>query len=898
MKLLRMSPLLIGAAFCPGWACAAAAQSIFVEDFASNPAASTVSVRSQGRKGLRILMGYSGAGPGFPINAAGASVTLTVNGANHNCNFNVITPVNESDCGFVATRFDNTALHPSADAVEIFFRGDFPAGASITETLSGVKAADGTVQADPGTVSFSADNGGVRTTASIELAYDISGSMSLPIAATTDASAKRRIDALKDAANELYLLLNAHAVVGDKVGQLFFSTDVSPGGGVLVPANDTTQISALQNNLAVQQPTNSTAIGKALLAGQTGLAGDSNTQQYLFVFSDGEQNEPPLVDYPVPPAGPITVGGAPIPAKVKVCTITMGTQTASGYSLQDQMSVVGCPHQHSLFVNADDPTFAQADLDSYFTQEIITALGGDKLEIVKDATGSLASGTVTETFHANTLDQTMSILLSWNTGRQIRPSLTLIAPDGTVVDLTGRVTFTTNIALVSLHFPLTQSGATVNPKGIWKLGIQGSTAVASLGPLNYHLLVVNDNGSLNTDASLDVQDPGTGEPIPIKVTVKDGTTDVSGATVSAVLLGPANGLGDILAKAADPSGTPPPTGDILGSAAQGKLQLLLSDPAFIALLKNQSLPIVPLSDAGHPGTYTGTFTQALKEGHYQFFINISGTTAANGDFDRARKLTVFVRPKPDPGKTDFVVVSRVTQANGTVLVHLKATPRDRFGSFLGPDYLPNLSITCTPCTVSVLIGDDLHGSYDVTYQLASASVNPTVGLVIMGQTVFHSPLSNLPGSGTGYGNGRFALSFHIGGTFGTGGTLTGTSSSVSVGGDFEYRLPHGLSLETYLGYDRFTANIGDEHIVNLTERLRYTYGVARLRPFVFFGLGGYFADGVVESNSGGLNTGGGLQYWVKPHLAVEGAYTFHDDFSLGNGNARYSTGTLGLRWVF
>jgi hypothetical protein len=823
-----------------------------------------------------------------------------VNGTIHNCNLNVVTPVNDGDCGFTAARFDNSALHPSADTVEIFFRGDFPAGASVTETINGVVAGDAanTVQTVPGTVTFSANNGSVRTTASIELAFDISGSMSLPIAATTDASAKRRIDALKDSANELYMLLNAHAVVGDKVGQLFFSTDVTPGGAVLMPANDSSAISALQNGLAPQQPTLNTAIGKAVLAGQTGFVGDSNTQQYLFVFSDGEQNEPPLVDYPVPAAGPITVGGATIPPKIKVCTITMGTQTAVGYSLQDQMSVVGCPSGHSLFVNASDPTFAQSNLDTYFTQEIITALGGDKLEIVKDVTGTAASAAATETFHANSLDQTMSILVSWNTGRENRPQLTLTAPDGTMIDLTGRVTLAPNIAFINLHFPLTQGGSPINQKGLWQLGIKPVTLTTQAVPLNYHLIVVNDNGSINTDASLDVQDPGTGEPIPIKVTLKDGATDVTGATVSAVLLGPDNGLGDILAKAADPSGTPTPTGDILGSAAQGKLQLLLSDPAFLALLKNHSLPVVPLSDAGHSGTYTGTFTGALKEGHYQFLININATTPANGPFDRARQLTVFVRPKPDPAKTDFVMISRVVQAGGTVLVHLRATPRDRFGSFLGPDYLPHLNITCTPCTVSVPIGDDLHGSYDVTYQLASASVDPTVGLVILGQTVFNSPLSHLSGSGTAYGAGKFALSFHIGGTFGTSGALSGTSSSISVGGDFEYRLSSGISFETYLGYDRFGSSLGDEHIVNLTERLRYTYGAARLRPFVFFGLGGYFASGAISSNAGGLNFGGGPQYWVGHRLALEGAYTFHDDFSLGNASARYSTGTLGLRWVF
>ncbi len=109
------------------------AQSVFVEDFASSPAASSVSARSQGRKGMRVLFG--GTSGQFPIDVSGATVTLTINGAPHNCAFNVRTPVNNDDCGFVPVRFDQTALHPQVDTVEPC-SAPMPLSVTVSENFS------------------------------------------------------------------------------------------------------------------------------------------------------------------------------------------------------------------------------------------------------------------------------------------------------------------------------------------------------------------------------------------------------------------------------------------------------------------------------------------------------------------------------------------------------------------------------------------------------------------------------------------------------------------------------------------------------------------------------------------------------------------------------------------
>lgn len=874
---------------CAGSFTAAYGNDMSIDPGGSNPTDAQVGVHlEQGLKGIKVKM-VATMPAAFPISIAGASVSLTVNGTPFVCTAAAGVNPAVNACGFVVS---TTAFN--GDSVEIFFNGTFGANVPVVAAVSGVVGADATPQgAIPPNISFTTGNNVPRTPASLELVFDISGSMGLPVA-TPDAmnpSPKSRIDALKDAANELYALLGSHAMLGDKAGQLFFGTLVT-GTGALGPAHDPSQLGALQTDLSGKVPTDSTAMGNGLKAGAAVVNADVNTRKFLFLFSDGEQNSGDLIDFPVPAAGPITVAGTPIPAAVKVCTITMGVQTAPGYALQDQMSQVGCPSTHSLFVNAHSPTFAQADLDTYFGQALTDVLIGDKLEIVKDVIGSVKAGdTASEKFLGNQRDVATSILVSWDRGRELRPQFKLTAPNGTVIDLTGKVRFSATRAVIDLRFPLRQGGAPVDPKGQWQLDITvASDLAAQVAALNYHLLVISDNETIATDSQLSIQDAGTGEPIPIRVTVNDGGAPVSGATVSAVLLGPDNALGDILAKATDPSGNANGNGDIVGSDANAKLLLLLQDPNFLALLNNHTLPIVNLTDPGNTGTYSGTFTGALKEGHYQFAINVNGTSAANGAFERTRKLTLFVRPKPDPEGTGLTAVSTNTQANGTVLVHLRATPKDRFGSLLGPDYLPHLNVTCSPCTVSTPIKDDLHGAYDVTYEVASVITNPTIGLEVFGKNVAQTTLFDLKNAG------KWVASVHAGGDI-PHANLGGLSSSVSLGGDLEYRMTPVVSLETYLGYDRFSASIGDAfRFVHLSERLKLTFGTGNWRPFAFAGAGAYFAS--VGGTHGGINTGFGVQRWFTPKVALEGSYTFHAAFVSSGSTATYSTVQGGVRYVF
>jgi hypothetical protein len=528
------------------------------------------------------------------------------------------------------------------------------------------------------------------------------------------------------------------------------------------------------------------------------------------------------------------------------------------------------------------------------------------MEVVSDTTGTVARGATTiEKYLGNSNDVKTTIALSWSgvifEGGEDSLILRLRSPDGSLVDLTGRTTFTTNHSFTSIAFPLFRGGLPVGQKGIWKIELDGSKLFSQ--QVTYHLLVMSDNPTIATQLLLEAQNVGTGEPVPIRVMVSDRGSPVLNAVVQAQLEGPQNSQGNFLSTT--PATIVSNPGDPSSTKGQAKLDALLTNAANAGLFADRSLPTLNLLDNGssgngdttaNDGIYSGLFKDTTNEGHYYFAVRILGTSAKAGDFQRSYFVATFVRSKPNPSQTNLQVISYTPQANGTVFVTLGATPHDSLGNFLGPGYEKGMQITSSMGSVQTPFNDNLNGSYQITYTLPSTISDPTIGVVILGQPVLSVPLDAIPGyPGINLAGGKFAVSFHIGGTAAPAGSLSGASPSVSVGGDFEYRLPHGVSFETYLGYDRFTVAGTGFHFVNLSERLKYTYGTGSWRPFAFFGGGGYFATG--GNNYGGINVGGGLQYWINQHFAADGTYTFHNVFVSGN-NAKYSTATVGVRYVF
>jgi hypothetical protein len=725
---------------------ASAANHLQFQPFASNPPdeipPTTPRPRERGRKGMEVRFAVVDdfgvpTGGAFTINTAGATVTLSI--VADACTPTINPP--QGKCGYVAT--SKTA--GNIDTVDVFFNDDLPASTSIEISVSGVVASGLTQEPNPAVVHFVTSGANPRTPVSLQMVFDISGSMGLP---SVPAAATRRIDALKTASGFMLDQLPGHTMLGDKLGVTFFSTPPATGG-VLLAAHDPANVTAVRTNVNGQVPTNSTSIGAGLnLANTAGFMGDSNPRKFVLLFSDGDQNTAPLIDQDAATCSAgvsLKVDHTPYPAGIAVCPITTGDLTACGYKLQQSIGVAACSGNY-LHISSGSETFAQADANMFFTQALNSALVGDKLEIVREIRGAVAPGaTQTELFRGNKGDLASTILIAWSKlprGSERNPDFRLIAPDGTVVDTRALTRSRPGSSVTTLRFPLRQDNKFIDPQGQWKIELQGLSG-SEVTP-DYQIIVVTDNQSLASDARAVITDPGTGEPIPLEVKLTENGTPITGATVVASLLGPQNGLGDILAKAANPQGAPDLSGDLAGSAARAKLAKLLSDPAFAALLKDQSLPSVILT-ADAAGVYRGSFGGANKEGNYQFAIVEAGASTV-GDFERTQRLTVFVRPKPDAAQTDLRVVSSTVQPDNSVLVKLRAIAKDRFGSMIGPDYGTAFNIRSSIGTIENPLQDTLDGGYDIGYRLPSTSADPIITVAVMGDEVKSLPLSALPGS--------------------------------------------------------------------------------------------------------------------------------------------------------
>ncbi len=394
------------------------------------------------------------------------------------------------------------------------------------------------------------------------------------------------------------------------------------------------------------------------------------------LFSDGDQNTAPLLDTPTPAMGntpgSVSIAGTPYQPIDHIIPITAGALTDNGNMLQSQIG-------QALNNNQSFHVLTSQDLATFFAQALADAVQGDKLETVRDEIGTVSKTVpVTQKFLANQNDLSLGILLTWtppSTGagerRQLtRLPLTLTAPDGTVVDLSGRRTFAPGTSFTMVRFPLVQAKKRIDPKGEWTIGLNlGPDSIVS--QLDYHMIVLLDNPTLASEYRIAAQDIGTGEPVPLQVRLTEKGEAVPAAVVSADLIGPSNGLGNVLSTQPTPSGTANTGGDVIRSAAMNKLLLLLASQG--ALFGTTSPTTVNLNDLGG-GTYGVTFAGAGQEGHYRFKVTVAGSSS-QGPFQRTQIVTAYVRCKPDPAQDAGGIAAFDQPAPAQSQGHAERSPR-------------------------------------------------------------------------------------------------------------------------------------------------------------------------------------------------------------------------------
>jgi hypothetical protein len=798
--------------------------------------------------------------------------------------------------------------------VKIVYNADFSSNAFVKYQADGVTGRGTEIENAQDSVTF-ATVGDNPPTVSLELVFDISGSMALK---TITGGSVTRMKALQDAAQFLFnpgATLDSYAIPGDKVGVIFFSDfsipaipaaaspfacaglpttqPAPPSVSNLHGADDPTNLSRLNGCVQAQAPTRSTSIGAGLLLAKSGFDLDgTNTNKQVLLFSDGAQNTLPNVVFPVVGSVQVVDGGGTvitIPSGIKICPVTVGDLLPLSLDLQQQIANVSCGGRNAHSPSSGQ-TFQQATIETYFAQSLSAILPTDKLELAGDAIGTVLTGNnKIERFLVSANDVRMTFALSWSDGTDNdRLPIRLKAPDGTIIDLTNRTSFGHNASFTTISFPLRQGGMEVTQKGEWELTIDGS---ALHGPSSdYHLIVMEDNPTIESDFTINAGEVGTGEPIPIQVKLTDAGAPVLNATVQAQLMGPSHSQGTVLSTTPIPPVTAPGVnepGPV--DKAQTKLDALYGDPANTALFADNGLPTLTLVDSSSTGVYTAFFNDTLNEGHYYFTVRVRATSPTAGEFQRTFWIARFVLSKPDSGKTVFKLISSVRQRNGSALVKLQAIPHDRFGNFLGPGYEKAMQITSTAGTIEKPLEDKLDGSYEITYRLPAVATNPDFTLQITGSTVTTKSLGDLRQTA------RLAVFLDLGPNFPHGSFGSVFNTGVSLNAGLEYIANPHFSLEGIFGYHHFPSSLGASlNTYQFSANGKAYLSTGTVRPFVNGGVGGYkFSPG---STYFGGNVGGGVLYTVTSRFGLQISYNLH---VINTGPAtKFSEVQFGVRWVW
>lgn len=723
-------------------------QELAIDPFGSLfPADTSTNVeQSIGQKGIYVTFISSGgtafaAGdPALPLQLGAASVQVAI-GANPPiaCTLNDTTPATGA-CGFVAS--DGPFTNGVIESINILLGDIVDLNTQVTLTLGGITSS---IPADPpftlGNWSFTTRTTPlIRDPLHVELVLDTSGSMNWTAVPGAPAGATLRREAMREGIIPLFSILEQYGQASDRVGTVYFNntgTPFDPGAAdktlsVLAGAADTMRDDIL--NILGAPVGGSTSIGdgldQAVNSGFSTIApADPSANRVVILMSDGEQNTAPDVTVP---AGTLQVGGIVYPADITVHPITAGRMLAPGYALQADIasSTGGSPPLH---VEDTDETIPEADFQTYFVQNLADELIGDKVEMVHDETGKLASGDSVKIAVPVTADDVaLSFFFSASDavepGSDLRPQARLIAPDGTEILLRRFLKRAERHISAKVPLPaLTKSGFAKNP-GDWTLEFFGD-----MNTVNYHAMVLLDSTMITTTYDIGDAMRATGAPILLQATLDSAGKPLLDAEVIARIRRPNAGIGTLLSDAK--LGLNDNTGGEPFNGWHGKLNALLADSDLGAKLRDVSLSEVKMLDNGDmangdavagDGTYSGYFFDTQIEGHYGVDILVRGRDRNQDNFHRVRSLTTRTVPAPDPSNTKFAVVNAAQLANGSATAVIGVALVDAFGNKSGPGYADG-ALSVVPSRGSVeRIVDRLDGTYEVHLMLPPLAGGPAL----------------------------------------------------------------------------------------------------------------------------------------------------------------------------
>ena len=769
-----------------------------------------------------------------------------------------------------------------------------------------------------------------RDPVDIVLVLDHSGSMASPAPGGT----QDKIDLLKDAVELFVRSWTPYAVAGDNIGVVYFESNVTQyHDPLLVPflGNEENIIHSVRDH----DPEDYTAMGGGLQTALNALTASPNDKKHIILFTDGMQNCSPMVRQLLPdgvmPEPNHDIREEPVDASQGVYCDS-GVVGAPGVSLESYLTgdnirlhtigtgVSGVSWQ-DLLTNIANETdgenhFTSApdlDLFRFYEEDLVTALAGDTLELVKYKTGVMKKGQkkTTERFTINTFAKRASFILSWrNPSGRTALNIKLISPDGDGTTVYPSQHKSNNYYHVAtFDFPLYQQVINgdriwVDHRGVWKMVIEEEYIEGSSVVYDASLLI--DEARLEYEFEAVKKDYGTGDSILLTASVTEGNTVVHILTkVEAQVARPGLGTGTFLSTNVvskdDLEKDLPLHEDHFPSLVEKKTYLLVQDPGKREMLKPIRETILFYDDgfAEHgdvtagDGIYSALVTDTATPGTYSFKFHVEGKTFRSGEFSRTRLVSTQVRVK-EPSIDNTIVNAVVIESGPDVYVdRISVTPFDRFKNYLGPGYRRDVEIAASAGTFDGPVVDNLDGSYSRLLRLTDLTVDPNIRVRVQGSDVYDGPLSDLIAPFK-----RFSISAHVGPTIPVGNFNNDYDTIFSLSVDADYHFTPQFSVLGLLGYNHFDSgapSVSDTYWWNISANLKYEFTTNPLRPYVNGGPGVYIPEH--GSTRLGFNAGLGLDYSLTSDWIMELGADYHHVFTSGS-DTQFFVPHLGLIFRF
>jgi len=557
---------------------------------------------------------------------------------------------------------------------------------------------------------------------SVVLVLDRSGSMGW--APHGGSGSITRMDILQTAASLFINKLDAIDITGDQGALTYFQTTVDnppPGFGntLTAIAGNATNFT---NDITSQSPGGSTAMGGGLLAAKTKLASAaSDNRQFVFLFTDGEQNVAPLVNNAGTDAGTESLNN--IDKSIQI--VTIGTGAAAGMApaillqeIAEMNTGVNPPAngtpRYFLLQEEVNPSGSGTDFNTltgianFFDQGFESMLGRGSPQTVDVRQGISSSGSAsTQEFIINAnIDLIFFELITPDQ----EPFFTIEKDGIPVTQNNASLEYIygpnngTNSLLAVLNLAESPSSG-LTSAGTWTINIRSGTG----GNKPYQMKAQVDDHRLDYTFEVEADQFKVEDILRFKASLMYDGNPIEDADISLLVLKPGEDLGDLLARADvkyDPSGTPE-----AGSIGYQKLLAAIqNNPDLIDSLNLKENTVI-LSHSGD-GNYGGQFSDTDVSSVYQVIGSLSGSDETIGDYRRLIRRTVYLRfGDPDPEISD----QQHTQVNNNTTI-IQYTPKYKVGNqtrFIGPGFGQGFDIVGEGVSIDEIL-DNGNGSYSIT----------------------------------------------------------------------------------------------------------------------------------------------------------------------------------------